>query len=442
MTTELAIRETQPVSYTPVQVDLIRDHIGRGANDGELSLFIAQCERWGLDPFQRQVYMIKRWDSKLRREVPTFQVAIDGFRVIAERTGHYRGQEDPQWCGPDGVWTDVWLKEEPPCAARVGVYRAGWEHPIRAVARWRSYVQTKKNGGPTRFWGQMPDTMLAKCAESLALRKAFPNDLSGMYSREEMDQSAAPEREDLAHVEVTPQVQIQVPRAEVKALTPSPVKIEQTQRPDARESAPSGPPPPLPSTNMELSHSQRPDAGETPPPSTPPSTQSSDESPPGDLSIDRPALTARILGGLRQINSVVADYGLSGSCIPEGAIEPLNALEMQEDSDLPALFGTVTTAYRKVVEEAARESKGVQEAMNIADDIQNILNELYVGGMFPKVMADILKAHKLSHPRDMVRLGRDASGRKAKRAFIVHLAKKKGSLRSELDAKISEEGRR
>jgi phage recombination protein Bet len=179
--------------FTRTQIDTIKAVLCRGITDAELNLFSEVCKKTGLDPFAKQIYPIKRsqWDAETRQSVEklTIQTGIDGYRLIAERTGKYQGQDPFQWCGEDGVWVDVWTRKQPPVAAKATVFREGFVRPLVRIARWGAYVQTKKDGSPVKMWENSGPEQLAKCAEALALRTAFPQELSGLYTAEEMDQA-------------------------------------------------------------------------------------------------------------------------------------------------------------------------------------------------------------------------------------------------------------
>ncbi|MFA5606622.1 MAG: RecT family recombinase [Leucobacter sp.] len=153
---------------------------------GVIEAFLMQCQRTQLDPAARQIYAAEmggKW---------TVLISIDGFRLIADRTGLYRGKKPTEWCGEDGVWRDVWLSPEPPAAARISVMREGFTEPLVAVATYSGYCPRDRKTGdlkPSGQWVNNPSNQLAKCAEMLALRQAFPNELSGLYGTEEMQQA-------------------------------------------------------------------------------------------------------------------------------------------------------------------------------------------------------------------------------------------------------------
>lgn len=203
MSTELAIRDGQS-GFDAKQIAALEQLGVSGASRADQAIFFHQCVRTGLDPFLRQVYMIERkqWDTRKKMMVDkqTIQTGIDGFRLIARRAVDKRketlGYGDTLWCGDDGLWRDVWLPTEPPSAAKVTVFRDG--QPFSAVALMREFRATKKDGAPMAQWASKPVHMIAKCAEALALRMAFPQDLSGLYTTDETgaeppDVATAPE---------------------------------------------------------------------------------------------------------------------------------------------------------------------------------------------------------------------------------------------------------
>ncbi|TMR90530.1 phage recombination protein Bet [Nonomuraea basaltis] len=155
--------------------------------------YLHLCQRRGLDPFLKQVYLVGR-NQKQRdgsyRTVYTPQTGIDGFRVLAQRAARRTGieyeyeYEDTIWFAPDGSRHEVWLWDKPPAAAKVTVLKNGKR--FSGVALYSAYVDTDREGKPKNRWKADPAGMTAKCAEAQALRKAFPEDLGDLYTDDEM----------------------------------------------------------------------------------------------------------------------------------------------------------------------------------------------------------------------------------------------------------------
>jgi phage recombination protein Bet len=168
------------------QIDLIKRTVAKGATDDELKMFLQVCKGAQLNPFLKQVFLVPRWDSREGKEVRAIQVSIDGFRSIAESSGAYAGNEDPIFDGESTIKVGTPAKDlTVPNKATVTVYKVveGQRYPFTATARWQEYYPGVKMGFQ---WHIRPFLMLGKCAEALALRKAFPKLLSGMYEEAEL----------------------------------------------------------------------------------------------------------------------------------------------------------------------------------------------------------------------------------------------------------------
>jgi len=181
--------DDKPLLFSQEHKALIRDTLCSWATEDEFATFIHVCQRHKLDPMLKEIYPVKKWDRKLSREVLSIQTGIDGFRVIAERTGNYAPGKEPTYEEKDGtlISATAYLKKRT---------EDGTWHEIAAKAYYSEYVQLSREGKPTAFWLKMPHNQLGKCAEALALRKAFPNVFAGLYTFEEMAQATTPEEEE------------------------------------------------------------------------------------------------------------------------------------------------------------------------------------------------------------------------------------------------------
>ena len=174
------MNQVQKIDFNREQLELIKSQIAPEATPDELKLFLYQARRTGLDPLTRQIYCIHRWTKGGKRM--TIQTSIDGFRVIAERSGTYGGQSEPIFTY-DGEGNLI--------SCKISVFR--FHNDIRfeaavGVAYLSEYCQYDKEGKPMGFWSK-PHIMLQKVAEALCLRKAYPQDLSGIYTNDEMQQA-------------------------------------------------------------------------------------------------------------------------------------------------------------------------------------------------------------------------------------------------------------
>lgn len=197
MGAELTIRDNDSVlsNYSAEQLEVIRNNVATpDFSTQELAYCLSVARARGLDPLKKQVYFSKRKKRDNQGnfvDAVTVEPTIDGFRSMAEETNELDGYDGPYWCGEDGVWKEVWLSSTPPAAAKITVYRKGRSHGYTSIARYSAYVQPGKDGKANHIWGKMGDNQLAKCAEALSLRKAFPQQCGAFYTREEMGQADA-----------------------------------------------------------------------------------------------------------------------------------------------------------------------------------------------------------------------------------------------------------
>lgn len=203
-----AIVSLRPVDFTNQQLALIKKTVAADTNQDEFELFAHMAKHLRLDPLRRQIYafVFSKNDPKKRRM--SIIVAIDGFRTIADRTGAYRPDEDEPTFEIDPALRSplnpVGLVK---ATVRVWKHAHGDWHKVTASAYWDEYAPIKEEWAegedgrrrPTGKstldtsgnWGKMPRLMLAKVAEALALRKAWPDDFSNVYAAEEVDRSRA-----------------------------------------------------------------------------------------------------------------------------------------------------------------------------------------------------------------------------------------------------------
>ena len=182
---ESHIKTTESNIITIEDLKPLRDMIAKGATDAELQYFATYTNRVGLDPIQKQIHFVKRQTKN--GPALTFQTGIDGFRLIAERSGVYAGSDDYLFNSGLSEFQMREDKKAQPITATVTVYKVvqGLRCPFTATVAWSEYYPGDAQGF---MWKKMPFNQLGKCAEAKALRKAFPN-LAGLYTDDEMAQA-------------------------------------------------------------------------------------------------------------------------------------------------------------------------------------------------------------------------------------------------------------
>lgn len=165
------IRPDTSINYDDAKiVHTLKATVAQGLTDEEFLLFAQHCKGTGLNPFKKEVWAIKAGN---RLQIMT---GLNGFLAIANSHPLFDGME---------VEVDDDAK---PTKATCRVYRKDRKYPAVGVAIMAEYRKD------TPIWKQMPRVMLTKCAKSIALREAFPQELNGIYTDDEMPpQYAAPE---------------------------------------------------------------------------------------------------------------------------------------------------------------------------------------------------------------------------------------------------------
>lgn len=202
------LTEKALVDYNGKQLDLIRRTVAKATNQDEFDLFMEVSRRVGLDPLRKQIHAVVYNGADASKRTMSIITGIDGFRAVAARNGNYRADEDE----PEIVYDEA-VKD--PDTNPLGIVKAtvrvwkmdatGQWHPVKGWAYWDEYApvreiwefdKTLNRRRPTGrfellndFWRSKPRIMLPKCAEAVALRKGWPEDLSGIHAPEEMHQA-------------------------------------------------------------------------------------------------------------------------------------------------------------------------------------------------------------------------------------------------------------
>ena len=156
-----------------VDATAVKAYLCANATKEEINLFLNQCQMFQLNPFKREIYLIKYGTSPA-------QIVV-GYEAYIKRA-----ERSKQWAGMESGIKGSLKKND--LVAWVKIFRKDWKDPLYHEVDYDEYVKTRKDGTITKFWLKMPKTMLKKVAISQAFRLAFPDEMAGMpYIVEEID---------------------------------------------------------------------------------------------------------------------------------------------------------------------------------------------------------------------------------------------------------------
>jgi phage recombination protein Bet len=266
------VSDENPLRLNATDIEILRASLSE-ATDLDFKRFIRVCERTRLDPITRQIYgRVQNEKVKGRQgQADTWKkslviiTGIDGFRALAAHTGEYQGQTKPEWyyskLGAEPEWHEAFIPSTDskgraisvPEVARVGVWRQNFREPCYGVANFEGFADYKYNKESKEwylgvFWEKLGAHMIAKVAEAQAFRKAFPQELGGIYIEEEVSDLTEEEREAAAAHQAAenasqepanraPKVEKPAPPA-TKPATEKPAPVAEKPAPEPEKPAP------------------------------------------------------------------------------------------------------------------------------------------------------------------------------------------------------------
>lgn len=202
--TPAVIQPGSALNYAdPEVVSTLKQTVAKGTTDAEFALFVQQCKATGLNPFKKEIWCIKT------KEQLQLMTGVNGYYEIANRHPMF-----------DGIETEVVEDGKRIVKAVAKVYRKDRARPTTAEAYLEEYGKSYGN------WQKMPRVMLSKCAESMALRKAFPQELNGTYTDAEMPAE---------YSGTTVAVEVATASIPSNGTTPKPEKSSEFHQPDTLE---------------------------------------------------------------------------------------------------------------------------------------------------------------------------------------------------------------